>query len=68
MKSIRLGLVISVATLVTAGCATSLAPSESFNDWTNSAAYHHYSEQRSVATRTVPASLARAPGRENVRP
>ena len=67
MKSTRLFLI--VAALITAGCATSLAPSESFNDWTNSAIYHHYSEQRiSVAAQTVPSSLAKAPGKENVHP
>lgn len=68
MKSIRL-VAISFAALLAAGCATSLAPSESFNDWTNSAAYHHYSEPRSgVAMQTTPSSLAKAPGKEPVHP
>lgn len=45
MKSTRLLLI--VAALITAGCATSLGPSDNFNDWTNSASNHHYQEQRS---------------------
>jgi hypothetical protein len=66
MKSIRL-VVISVAALLAAGCATSLAPNENFNDWT-SASYHHYSEPRSGVATQAPSSLAKAPGRENVHP
>lgn len=46
MKSTRLLLI--VAALITAGCATSLGPSDNFNDWTNSASYHHYQEPRST--------------------
>ena len=63
MKTTRLvASVASVATLLIGGCASSLAPSESFNDWSNAAEYHHYSEQRSsVASQTVPSSLAKAP-------
>jgi hypothetical protein len=67
MKSIRL-VAISVAALLAAGCATSLAPSENFNNWTNSASYHHYSEPRSGVATQTPASLAKAPGREDVHP
>ena len=52
MKSTRLLLI--VATLITAGCATSLGPSDNFNDWTNSAGYHHYQQPRSSV-----ASIAR---------
>ena len=29
-----------------AGCATSLGPSDNFNDWTNSASYRHTQEPR----------------------
>ena len=47
MKSARLFLI--VAALITAGCATSLAPSDNFNDWTNSASYHHYQSRSTVA-------------------
>jgi hypothetical protein len=67
MKSIRL-VVISVAALLAAGCATSLAPNENFNEWSNSASYHHYSQPRSGVTTQAPSSLAKAPGRENVHP
>jgi uncharacterized lipoprotein YmbA len=44
MKSTRLLLI--VATLTMAGCATSLGPSDNFNDWTNSASYRHTQEPR----------------------
>ena len=44
MKSTRLLLI--AATLMMAGCATSLAPSDNFNDWTNSASYRRYQEPR----------------------
>lgn len=46
MKSTRLLLI--VGTLAMAGCATSLGPSDNFNDWTNSASYHHYQQPRSA--------------------
>ena len=46
MKSTR--LVSIVAALITAGCATSLGPSDNFNDWTNSGSYRHYQEPRST--------------------
>ena len=46
MRSTR--LLFIVATLTMAGCATSLGPSDNFNDWTNSASYHHYQEPRSA--------------------
>ena len=46
MKSTRLLLI--VAALITAGCATSLGPSDNFNDWTNSASYRHYQQPRST--------------------
>ena len=45
MKSARLFLIVTA--LITAGCATSLAPSDNFNDWT-SASYHHYQQSRST--------------------
>jgi len=67
MKSIRL-VAISVAALLAAGCATSLAPSENFNNWTNAASYHHYSEPRSGVATQTPASLAKAPGSQNAHP
>ena len=56
MKSTRLFLVI--ATLIIAGCATPLGPSDNFNDWTNSAAFHHYqqSPRNAVPTYTVDAA------------
>ena len=68
MKSARFFL--SLLTLATAGCATSLAPSEDFNDWTNAAIYRHYQEPRGSATATaaVRSSLAKAPSPEGVRP
>ncbi len=48
MKSTR--LIFVLAALATAGCATSLGPSDNFNDWANSAAYHHYQQNpRSAA-------------------
>jgi hypothetical protein len=52
MKSTRLFLI--VAALITAGCATSLAPSDNFNNWTNSASYRHYQEPRSTVAVTAP--------------
>jgi hypothetical protein len=51
MKSARLFLI--VAALITAGCATSLAPSDNFNDWT-SAGYHHYQQPRSTVAIAAP--------------
>ena len=50
MKSARLFLI--VAALITAGCATSLAPSDNFNDWT-SASYHHYQQPRNTVAVTA---------------
>ena len=52
MKSARLFLI--VAALITAGCATSLAPSDNFNDWTNDASYQHYQQPRSTVVVTAP--------------
>ena len=46
MKSTRLLLIVTA--LITAGCATSLGPSDNFNDWTNSASYRHHQEPRST--------------------
>lgn len=46
MKTARLLLI--VGTLMTAGCATSLGPSDNFNDWTNSASYHRYQQPSSA--------------------
>ena len=51
MKSARLFLI--VAALITAGCATSLAPSDNFNDWT-SESYHHYQQPRSTVAVAAP--------------
>ncbi len=47
MKNAR--LLVVIAALAITGCATSLAPSDNFNDWTNSASYHHYQQPRAVA-------------------
>ena len=47
MKTTRLFFIL--ATLTMAGCATTLGPSDNFNDWTNSASYHHYQERGAVA-------------------
>ena len=52
MKNARLLLVI--AALAITGCATSLAPSDNFNDWTNSASYHHYQQPRSAVAVIAP--------------
>ena len=46
MKSTRLFFL--VAALAMTGCATSLGPSDNFNDWTNSAGYHHYQQPSSA--------------------
>ena len=50
MKNVRLLFV--VAALAVTGCATSLAPSDNFNEWTNSASYHHYQQPQAVAVVT----------------
>ena len=52
MKSTR--LLFLVAALAMTGCATSLGPSDNFNDWTNSASYHNYQQPRSVVAVTAP--------------
>jgi hypothetical protein len=52
MKSTR--LLFLVAALAMTGCATSLGPSDNFNDWTNSASYHHYQQPRSAVAVTAP--------------
>ena len=52
MKSTRLLLI--VAALITAGCATSLGPSDNFNDWTDSASYRHYQETRAAVAVAAP--------------
>ncbi len=52
MKSTRLFFI--AVTLITTGCATSLAPSDNFNDWTNSVSYRHYQEPRSAVAATAP--------------
>ena len=52
MKHTR--LLFLAATLALAGCATSLAPSDNFNDWTNSTAYHHYQESRTAVAKIAP--------------
>ena len=50
-------LLFLVAALGLTGCATSLGPSDNFNDWANSASYHHYqqSPRNAVPTYTVDA-------------
>jgi hypothetical protein len=40
----RTRLLFLVTALALTGCATSLAPTDNFNDWTNSTAYHHYQQ------------------------
>ena len=52
MKHTR--LLFLVAALGLTGCATSLAPSDNFNDWTNSVAYQHYQQPRSAVVVTAP--------------
>ena len=52
MKSTR--LLFLVAALAMTGCATSLAPSDNFNDWTNSASYHHYQQPRTAVAKSAP--------------
>ena len=52
MKNARF-LFIAAALAIT-GCATSLAPTDNFNDWTNSAGYHHYQESRVAVAVTAP--------------
>ena len=47
-------LLLLVAALSLTGCATTLAPSDNFNDWTNSAAYHHYQPQRGMIAKVAP--------------
>ena len=52
MKSARFLFV--VAALAITGCATSLAPTDNFNDWTNEASYPHYQQPRSAVAVTYP--------------
>ncbi len=52
MKGTR--LLFLIAALAVTGCATSLAPSDNFNDWANSASYHHYQQPRSAVAVTAP--------------
>ena len=47
-------LLYLVTALALTGCATSLAPSDDFNDWTNSVAYHHYQQPRSAVAKVAP--------------
>ena len=47
-------LLFLVAALGLTGCATSLAPSDNFNDWTNSVAYHHYEQPRTAVAKIAP--------------
>ena len=51
MKNAR--LLFLVAALALTGCATSLAPSDNFNDWTNSAADNHY-QPRAMGAKGAP--------------
>jgi hypothetical protein len=75
MKHAR--LLACLVPLIAAGCATSLAPSENFNDWTNSA-ISRYPEPRSTSAATqtatresvfkrAPVTLTKAPA-EDVHP
>lgn len=50
----QINLVFFVAALALTGCATSLGPSDNFNDWTNSAAYHHYQQNRTAVAKVTP--------------
>ena len=52
MKQTR--LLFLVAALALTGCATSLAPTDNFNDWTNSAAYQHYQQPRTAVAKVAP--------------
>jgi hypothetical protein len=52
MKSTR--LLFLIAALAVTGCATSLAPSDNFNDWTNSAFYHQHQQPRSAVAKLSP--------------
>jgi hypothetical protein len=52
MKQTRLFLF--VAALALTGCATSLGPSDNFNDWTNSATYNHYQQPRTAVANVAP--------------
>jgi len=52
MKQTR--LLFLVAALGLTGCATSLAPSDNFNDWTNAVAYQHYQQPRSAVAKVPP--------------
>ena len=51
MKTTRLLLI--AATVITAGCATSLAPSGNFNDWTDPVAYRHHQPERASALASI---------------
>ena len=53
MKHLRLLLVVAFPALT--GCAVSLAPSEGFNDWTNSAIYRRDSPSPATVSRTLKA-------------
>ncbi|HZA96385.1 MAG TPA: hypothetical protein VE421_09625 [Burkholderiaceae bacterium] len=52
MKQTR--LFFFIAALALTGCATSLGPSDNFNDWTNSATYHHYQQPRTAVANVAP--------------
>ena len=52
MKPTR--LFFYVAALALAGCATSIGPSDNFNDWTNSVAYHHYQQPGVAVAKVAP--------------
>lgn len=68
MKGI--GILCVAAVSVLAGCATSLAPGDDFNDWTQPTAYGSTREQRSVevANQAAPASFAQASQPDRVHP
>ena len=49
----KTGILFIVVALITAGCATSLAPTDNFHDWSNPVAYHHYQPQKVRAVASV---------------
>ena len=46
-------LLLIAAALITAGCATSLAPSDNFNDWTEPVAYRQHQPARASALASI---------------
>ncbi len=52
MKNARFLFVVTA--LAITGCATSLAPTDYFDDWANPVSYHHYQQPRSAVAVTAP--------------